>query len=523
MNMSFLKNKLLITIFSLLFVCAITGFSNSILVYAEENVGTENMVLESKANLEETGEVYSITYILNGGENSENNPVEYHLGDEIALEEAVREGYRFTGWFNEENEQVQTLPTDNGGDIVLSAVWEYEYTLSFTANNLSTDYMTIDGEYETIKAIQGEEVVLPDVNFGGFVLSSEGQFYEQASIFTVTDNRTFELVEKNREQLYNENLECYEIWTYNHLNQIVRDYPQCNYILMSNITQPENTNWTPISTFEGVFYGENYWINDLTIQYGLTEPMLEITETDFGLFKENFGSIYNLGISGASFSFYNYNATYSDELYCGFVAARNTGVIDGCEVLGTFFQFSCIYPQTKAVVGLICGYNSSTVRNCEVFEAAAQLTTGFGGGIVGLNEGGTIAYCEIGLSSVSCYQGFENDGEDGYPSEHYAAIGGIVGFAKGGTITHCNVASNVDIDYNGYPSNSRTLAPELGIIAGRSYESTKYEDNEANGETGAINGLYVIEWETGWWIFAKKYTWDQSKYVGGEVGHYVTP
>lgn len=105
----FLKNKLSITIFSLLFVCAITGLSNSILAYAEENVGTENMILESKENLEEAGEVYSITYILNGGENSENNPVEYRLGEEIALEEAVREGYRFMGWFNEENEKVQTV------------------------------------------------------------------------------------------------------------------------------------------------------------------------------------------------------------------------------------------------------------------------------------------------------------------------------------------------------------------------------------------------------------------------------
>ena len=94
-------------------------------------------------------------------------------------------------------------------------------------------------------------------------------------------------------------------------------------------------------------------------------------------------------------------------------------------------------------------------------------------------------------------------------------------YAEGGTVSYCDVASNVDVDYNGFSSSSRSLAPELGIIAGRSTSSTSYVSNVAEGTTGAINGLNVITWTTGalWW--KETHTWDQAQYVGGTVGRYV--
>ena len=44
----------------------------------------------------------------------------------------------------------------------------------------------------------------------------------------------------------------------------------------------------------------------------------------------------------------------------------------------------------------------------------------------------TITHCEIGLSSVYCYQNFRGDTENGYSTGHYAAVGGIVGYTNGG-------------------------------------------------------------------------------------------
>ena len=100
-------------------------------------------------------------------------------------------------------------------------------------------------------------------------------------------------------------------------------------------------------------------------------------------------------------------------------------------------------------------------------------------------------------------------------------LGGIVGYTNGGTISYCSVASNVDIRYGGSSTQSRTLAPELGIIAGRSGNSASIYENTANGTISQGNGLNVVTWTEGWWIFGKTYTWNQAQYLGGTVGRYV--
>ena len=291
---------------------------------------------------------------------------------------------------------------------------------------------------------------------------------------------------------------------------------------MANITQPENTTWHPMGTFSGVFAGNDHWINDLTIKYGLDGSSQTVSSKRFGLFEYNNGTIRNLGISHGSFAFYSYTATYtSGNLYCGLIAAINNGTISHCESLGSFFQFAFVSTSCESYSGAICGQNNGRVEYCEVFETGVELTTGFGGGIVGYNNGGTITHCKIGLSSVYCYQNFRGDTENGYSTGHYAAVGGIVGYTNGGTISYCSVASNVDIRYGGVSTQSRTLAPELGIIAGRSGNSASIYENTANGTISQGNGLNVVTWTEGWWIFGKTYTWNQAQYLGGIVGRYV--
>ena len=473
---------------------------------------------------------YKITYDLNGGSYPEGvtNANWYMVDDEVILNNPERAHYNFVGWKDVDTGIISSqtvIPQGTVGDKHYEAVWEVEpveYTLTFTANNLSIGHMVIDGVYETINAKYDEIIVLPQVASGGFILKSGSTYYEQGSQFTVKGNQTFELVPKNREQLHNNATGYYEIWTYENLNNMVRTYPGSKYKMMTYITLPEDVNWVPITKFTGTFDGNGFTINDLIIQYGIAGANTTVTRANYGLFEENTGTIKNLNISQGGFGLYKYTASYSNvPVYCGFIAAKNSGTISYCRVSGSFFDFAYIAPYVQSVSGAICGYNTGRVEYCEVFETGVQLTTGFGGGIVGHNKGGVITHCEIALSNVSCYQEFENDTENGYSSGHYGAVGGIVGYAEGGTISYCDVASDVDIDYNGYSSDSRTLAPELGIIAGRSTSSTTYISNVANGTTGAINGLNVITWTTGalWW--KETYTWDQAQYVGGTVGRYV--
>ena len=466
---------------------------------------------------------YSITYNLDGGTNSSDNPSQYTVEDStINLSNATKTGYRFMGWINANGVMISTIPTGSYGNITLTAEWSYEYTIKVTANNIICNYSTYNGTVSTVKAISGEVITLLNTNFGGVILKSGSTYYEQGSTFTVSGDKSFELVEKNRSQLYDSSTGYYEIWTYSQLNTIVRNYRGSNYRLMANITQPENTTWNPMGTFSGVFEGNDHWINNLTIKYGLDGSSQTVSSKRFGLFEYNNGTIRNLGISHGSFAFYSYTATYtSGNLYCGLIAAINNGTISHCESLGSFFQFAYVSTSCESYSGAICGQNNGRVEYCEVFETGVELTTGFGGGIVGYNNGGTITHCEIALSSVYCYQNFRGDTENGYSTGHYAAVGGIVGYTNGGTISYCSVASNVDIRYGGSSTQSRTLAPELGIIAGRSGNSASIYENTANGTISQGNGLNVVTWTEGWWIFGKTYTWNQAQYLGGTVGRYV--
>ena len=466
---------------------------------------------------------YSITYNLDGGTNSSDNPSQYTVEDStINLSNATKTGYRFMGWRNANGIMISTIPTGSYGNITLTAEWSYEYTIKVTANNIICNYSTYNGTVSTVKAIRGEVITLLNTNFGGVILKSGSTYYEQGSTFTVSGDKSFELVEKNRSQLYDSSTGYYEIWTYSQLNTIVRNYRGSNYRLMANITQPENTTWNPMGTFSGVFEGNDHWINDLTIKYGLDGSSQTVSSKRFGLFEYNNGTIRNLGISHGSFAFYSYTATYtSGNLYCGLIAAINNGTISHCESLGSFFQFAFVSTSCESYSGAICGQNNGRVEYCEVFETGVELTTGFGGGIVGYNNGGTITHCKIGLSSVYCYQNFRGDTENGYSTGHYAAVGGIVGYTNGGTISYCSVASSVDIRYGGVSTQSRTLAPELGIIAGRSGNSASIYENTANGTISQGNGLNVVTWTEGWWIFGKTYTWNQAQYLGGIVGRYV--
>lgn len=65
---------------------------------------------------------YTITYNLDGGENSSLNPVRYTIeSDEITLKDAVKEGYTFDGWFNANGEKTEKIQTGSYGNITLNA------------------------------------------------------------------------------------------------------------------------------------------------------------------------------------------------------------------------------------------------------------------------------------------------------------------------------------------------------------------------------------------------------------------
>lgn len=83
---------------------------------------------------------YQITYILDGATNSVDNPENFTVESRtITLEPATKEGYRFLGWYVE-NDKVDQISQGTTKDITLQAMWE-EITIT---NNFGIWFQSID-------------------------------------------------------------------------------------------------------------------------------------------------------------------------------------------------------------------------------------------------------------------------------------------------------------------------------------------------------------------------------------------
>ena len=94
---------------------------------------------------------YQITYILNGGVNSANNPTTYQITSEnIVFQEPEREDFLFAGWYTDETYQTKVtgIEKGSGGDCVFYARWERYYEVSFLDVNdrVLSKQIIIEGE-----------------------------------------------------------------------------------------------------------------------------------------------------------------------------------------------------------------------------------------------------------------------------------------------------------------------------------------------------------------------------------------
>ena len=105
-----------------------------------------------------TTDSYTITYIMNGGDNSENNPISYNVETEtITLQEPTKKGYTFTGWTGNGTTTPTknlTIPKGSTGNKEYTANWSKDtYTISYTMNggtNPTTNPTTYQVDTATI-------------------------------------------------------------------------------------------------------------------------------------------------------------------------------------------------------------------------------------------------------------------------------------------------------------------------------------------------------------------------------------
>ncbi len=123
-----------------------------------------NVVDKNERNLYLNGEKvnFVISYELNGGVNSNDNPHTYNSGQEIELKKPTKVGYTFLGWYSDSdfNNAVTKISLGSKGKIRLYAKWEItKYTITYD----------MDGGTEAVKnpisfTIEDLPITLNDLN-----------------------------------------------------------------------------------------------------------------------------------------------------------------------------------------------------------------------------------------------------------------------------------------------------------------------------------------------------------------------
>ena len=97
------------------------------------NMPGENINLTAKWDIIS----YGISYVLNGGVNNPSNPSNYNVESNIEFAPATKKGYTFLGWFDNNNNQINSISSGTVGPITLTAHWNdgNNYVVTLDANN----------------------------------------------------------------------------------------------------------------------------------------------------------------------------------------------------------------------------------------------------------------------------------------------------------------------------------------------------------------------------------------------------
>ncbi len=92
---------------------------------------------------------YNISYVLNGGNNNENNKTSYKVGEHVELLAPTRGTVTFLGWYDNKDfkgQPLASLPKGTSGDVVLYAKWDKVKVidLEITLDDVKTVYNALE-------------------------------------------------------------------------------------------------------------------------------------------------------------------------------------------------------------------------------------------------------------------------------------------------------------------------------------------------------------------------------------------
>ena len=138
---------------------------------------------------------YGITYHLDGGTNSPDNPVTYTVEDTFPLKAPTKQGYAFTGWTSGDETEPKlavTIPVGTTGRLTFTAHWVEVATITATAD----EHGKIAPAAGTITVPKGESktfTITPDSGYHIKDVLVDGKSVGAVSTYTfenVVDNHT---------------------------------------------------------------------------------------------------------------------------------------------------------------------------------------------------------------------------------------------------------------------------------------------------------------------------------------------
>lgn len=147
-------------------------FKNRIKRIASDTTTGKDMTLYAKWSVHS----YRITYMLNGGTNSAENPETYTIEDAvIILKDAVKEGTTFEGWYSDlgYRQKVEQIMPEDKRDITLFAKWQGEETPLITDIEIKRPTRTTYKIGEALDVSGGEVTLVSDESMVPIPMSAE--------------------------------------------------------------------------------------------------------------------------------------------------------------------------------------------------------------------------------------------------------------------------------------------------------------------------------------------------------------
>ena len=205
--------------------------------------------------------VYSITYNLDGGTNSSNNPETYTIESAFCFANATKQGYDFAGWFDENGNNVTSISVGTTGALVLTAHWTaIKNNLSVTSEDVLKGTVAIisgsgySGESITVAATPVDDCVFKGWYHDDSKVSDEATY---TFIMPITDYSLVAHFVTRTEELIR--LGAIPTLTSDGKKITYGLYPQTNVnddsliSALNNLAEPESNGWY---LFDGDYYAK---------------------------------------------------------------------------------------------------------------------------------------------------------------------------------------------------------------------------------------------------------------------------